>query len=153
MPTHVDVDIYLKYDLDDDPQRIDRDAVWAFMSQQAYWGHWRSRQIVDLQIDKSWRAVGAYEKASGQQVAFARAVSDTVSLAYIADVYVLPEHRGCGLGVELVRFMVDLGPGAHFRWMLHTGDAHGLYAKFGFAPPDQTYLERPGRQPGSAAVS
>ena len=42
--------------------------------------------------------------------------------------------------------MIEKGPGAHFRWMLHTGDAHGLYAKAGFRPPDRTYLERPGRK-------
>lgn len=41
--------------------------------------------------------------------------------------------------------MVDDGPGADFRWMLHTSDAHELYARAGFAPPDPTYLERPAR--------
>jgi hypothetical protein len=55
--------------------------------------------------------------------------------------------------VELVRFMVEQGPGAHFRWMLHTGDAHGLYAKFGFGPADRTYLERPGRAPDGPAAA
>jgi GNAT superfamily N-acetyltransferase len=76
-------------------------------------------------------------------VGFARAVSDGVALAYLADVYVEPTVRGRGLGVALVRFMVDGGPGAAFRWSLHTRDAHDLYARFGFAPPDGTYLERP----------
>jgi hypothetical protein len=43
--------------------------------------------------------------------------------------------------------MIDRGPGAGFRWCLHTSDAHGLYEKFGFTRPDQTYLERrPGPQ-------
>jgi GNAT superfamily N-acetyltransferase len=154
MPDHdamSNPDVHLKYDLDDDPARIDRDAVWRFMSEQAYWGRWRGRAVVDQQLDNSWRVVGGYERATGELVAFARAVSDGVSLAYLADVYVLPGHRGCGLGVELVRVMVDRGPGAHFRWMLHTGDAHGLYAKFGFAPADRTYLERPGRGPNDPA--
>jgi hypothetical protein len=41
--------------------------------------------------------------------------------------------------------MVEDGPGRDFRWLLHTADAHRLYGKFGFAPPDGTYLERPGR--------
>jgi GNAT superfamily N-acetyltransferase len=130
------------YEIDDDPRRIDRDAVWAFMNQHAAWGRWRSRTIVDTQIDNSWRTVGVYESATGAMVGFARAVSDTVSVAYLADVYVLPSHRGRGLGLALVRAMVDGGP--DFRWMLHTADAHGLYAQAGFAPPDRTYLERPG---------
>jgi hypothetical protein len=42
--------------------------------------------------------------------------------------------------------MIDRGPGAGFRWTLHTDDAHGLYGRFGFAKPDHTYLERPRRQ-------
>ena len=135
------------YEFDDDPERIDRDVVWRFMSEQAYWGGWRDREIVNRQIDVSWRVVGGYHRGTGDMVAFARAVSDGISLAYLADVFVLPEHRGHGLGVALVDTMVERSAGPHFRWMLHTGDAHGLYAKFGFKPPDTTYLERPGRKP------
>jgi GNAT superfamily N-acetyltransferase len=58
-------------------------------------------------------------------------------------VYVLAEHRGRGLGVELVRFAVEEGPHADLRWMLHTRDGHELYERFGFGPPDERYLERP----------
>jgi GNAT superfamily N-acetyltransferase len=132
------------YELDDDLDRIDRDAVCAFLQHEAYWGKWRSREVIERQIASAWRVVGVYV-GSGAQVGFARAVSDGAAVAYLADVYVLPDHRGLGLGVQLVDVMVNRGPGAHFRWMLHTGDAHALYAKFGFAPPDGTYLERPGR--------
>jgi len=134
------------YDFDDSPARIDREVVWRFMSEQAYWGKWRDRDVLDRQIDASWRTVGCYDRAGGM-VGFARAISDGISLAYLADVFVLPEHRGRGLGVALVKAMIDDGPGAHFRWMLHTGDAHGVYAKAGFRAPDTTYLERPGRAP------
>lgn len=77
-------------------------------------------------------------------VGFARAVSDGVALAYLADVFVLPGHRGRGLGRRLVTVMIDEGPGGHYRWLLHTVDAHRLYAGFGFAAPDDTLLERPG---------
>jgi GNAT superfamily N-acetyltransferase len=75
-------------------------------------------------------------------VGFARAVSDGVALAYLADVYVEPSARGQGIGRARVEEMIERGPGARFRWMLHTADAHGLYGRFGFAPPDDTYLER-----------
>ena len=75
-------------------------------------------------------------------VGFARAFGDGGS-AYLGDVYVLPSHRGAGLGKAIVAMMVEEGPGAGFRWMLHTSDAHGLYRSFGFAPPDGRYLERP----------
>jgi GNAT superfamily N-acetyltransferase len=135
------------YEFDDSPDRIDRDVVWGFMSEQAYWGGWRDRDVVERQIDASWRVVGCYTKPGGDMVAFARAVSDGISLAYLADVFVLPEHRGHGLGVALVDEMIERSAGPHFRWMLHTGDAHGLYAKAGFKAPDPTFLERPGRPP------
>jgi GNAT superfamily N-acetyltransferase len=71
-----------------------------------------------------------------------------VAFAYLADVYVEPGVRGLGLGVALVRFMVDDGPGSAFRWTLHT-DAHDLYRRFGFAEPDPSYLERPGVRPAT----
>jgi GNAT superfamily N-acetyltransferase len=131
------------YELDDDPRRIDRDAVWAYLSEHAYWGRWRTRDVVDRQLDGAWRLVGAYDRATGRMVGFARALSDGVAYAYLADVFVLPEARGRGLGKHLVHTMIEAGPGARFRWTLHTADAHGLYARFGFARPDDTYLERP----------
>jgi GNAT superfamily N-acetyltransferase len=70
-------------------------------------------------------------------------VSDQVTIAYLADVYVLEPYRGMGLGVELVKEAVDNGPHAALRWWLVTADAHGLYAKLGFANPDSRYLTRP----------
>jgi ribosomal protein S18 acetylase RimI-like enzyme len=130
-------------EFDDDPRRVDLDALWAFLSTEAYWGRWRSREMVARQLATAWRVVGVYEKASGRMVGFARAVSDGVALAYLADVYVLADFRGRGAGVALVRMMVEEGPGAAFRWMLHTADAHGLYQRFGFGPAEVTYLERP----------
>jgi GNAT superfamily N-acetyltransferase len=132
------------YSLDDDRGRIDLDVVWAFLSTEAYWGRWRPRAVVDRQVREAWRVVGAYD-ADGAMVGFVRAVSDGVALAYLADVFVVAHHRGQGLGRRLVATMIDDGPGASFRWMLHTKDAHGLYAGFGFAAPDATMLERPAR--------
>ena len=74
-------------------------------------------------------------------VGFARAFSDGGS-AYLADVYVLPAHRGRGLGKAIVAMMVEDGPGAGCRWMLHTSDAYGLYRQFGFDRAGQRYMER-----------
>jgi GNAT superfamily N-acetyltransferase len=135
------------YEFSDDPSRVDRDAVWAFLTTHAYWGQWRTRDIVERQIAGAWRVVGAYEITTGQMVGFARAVSDGCSLAYLADVFVHPDHRGHKLGVQLVQTIIEDGPGANFRWMLHTADAHGLYGKFGFTAPDKTYMERAGGPP------
>jgi len=131
--------------IDADPARVDLDVVWEFLSTQAYWGRWRSREDVAAQVRSAWRVVGAYTPGDGDgaMVGFARSVSDGVALAYLADVFVLPAHRGHGLGRALVAEMIDAGPGAQFRWLLHTADAHGLYTPFGFAPPDSMLLERP----------
>jgi GNAT superfamily N-acetyltransferase len=131
------------YELDDNRARVDLDVVWGFLSTEAYWGRWRTRDIVERQIQSAWRVVGAYEQGSGDMVGFARAVSDGCAHAYLADAFVVEPHRGQGLGVRLVRAMIEEGPGARFVWMLHTSDAHGLYAKFGFGAPSQRYLERP----------
>jgi GNAT superfamily N-acetyltransferase len=129
--------------LTDDPERVDLDQLWDFLSTQAYWGRWRSREHVVAQVAVSWRVVSAHVDA--QMVGFARAVSDRIALAYLADVYVAPQWRGQGIGTSIVGFMVDDGPGAEFRWLLHTFDAHPLYAQFGFAAPPPTAMERPGR--------
>lgn len=140
------------YRLHDEPEAVDLDAVWTFLSTEAYWGRWRTREVVERQVLGAWRV--AVLRYDGRQVGFARAVSDGEALAYLADVYVEAAHRGRGLGAELVRFVVEEGPGAGFRWLLHTRDALGLYTRFGFAPPSARLLERPGsveHAPGPAS--
>jgi GNAT superfamily N-acetyltransferase len=134
------------FELDDDRTRIDVDAVHAFISGQSYWGRGRSRALTEQAIRGSSRVVGLYA-GGGEQVGFARAVCDGAIFGYLADVYVLPSHRGRGLGLELVREVVD-GEGARFaanvRWLLHTADAQRLYAKLGFSedPPTYRTMER-----------
>jgi N-acetyltransferase len=129
------------YELDDDPARIDPAAAAAFLTTEAYWARWRTEPDIRRQIAAAWRVIGAYDPA-GAMVGFARAISDGGS-AYLADVYVLPAHRGRGLGKAIVAMMIEGGPGAGLRWMLHTSDAYGLYRQFGFAPPPDNYMERP----------
>lgn len=131
------------YELDDDAGRVDRDAVWDFLANRAYWGKSRTRDDFEKQFMASWRVVGAYERATGRLAGFSRAISDGVATAYLADVFVVQQARGSGLGKELVKTMIDRGPGKRFRWMLHTADAHGLYRQFGFADPSERYMERP----------
>ncbi|WP_206784404.1 GNAT family N-acetyltransferase [Amycolatopsis sp. MtRt-6] len=140
--------IFGDFELDDDRTRLDLDVVWKFLSTEAYWGRWRTREQVEAAIDGSWRVVGAYR--GGSMAGFARAFSDGVSSAYLADVFVVGSARGSGLGKEIVREMIDNGPGAQFRWMLHTADAHGLYRQFGFAEHTKGhYLEREGPNAGN----
>jgi len=128
------------YELDDDPARVDLDAVYEFLSNHAYWAKGRPRETVERLVREAHRVVGVY--CEERQIGFARAFTDGVAVAYLADVYVLPEFRGRGLGVELVREMIDNGPYAGVKWLLHTTDAHGLYRKLGFAEPSAKVLER-----------
>ena len=127
------------YELDDDPGRVDVDAVHAYIS-QSYWATGRPRTEMERLVRDAQRVVGLYK--DGEQVGFCRAASDGMSFAYLADVYVLEEHRGRGLGLELVREMVENGPYADRKWLLHTRDMHRLYAKLGFGRPSERVMER-----------
>jgi GNAT superfamily N-acetyltransferase len=137
--------VAMSYELDDDRERLDLDVVWEHLSADAYWNRWRRREDVELQFRSAWRVIGLYVDGSNELVGFARAVSDGVSDAYLADVYVAPSHRGRGQGGRMVEAMVEEGLGARFRWFLSTRDAHELYSRYGFGTPDERVMERPGR--------
>jgi GNAT superfamily N-acetyltransferase len=128
------------FELDDDPSRVDLSELHRFLSTEAYWGRGRPRELVDRLVREAQRVVGLYR--AGRLAGFCRAVTDGVAFVYLADVYVLPEFRGRGLGVELVREMIENGPYAACKWLLHTEDAHDLYVKLGFAKPDYKVMER-----------
>jgi GNAT superfamily N-acetyltransferase len=143
------------FELDDDPARIDVDAVHAFISELSYWGRGRPRELQEQAIRGSARVVGLY--LGREQVGFARAICDGATVGYLADVYVLEQYRGRGLGLELVREMVDGGAGgisSEVRWLLHTSDAQRLYAKLGFSdgPPIYPMMERGRRRASGAAA-
>jgi GNAT superfamily N-acetyltransferase len=128
------------YELDDDIDRIDLDAVHRYLAEESYWAKGRPRKVVKDLVRGATRVVGLYH--GDRQVGFARTFSDGHTLSYLADVYVLTEHRGKGLGVELVREAVEGSPFAHTRWLLHTRDAQRLYERFDFGPPGERLMER-----------
>lgn len=139
------------YELDDDPARVDVDAATAYLGGESYWAKGRSRETMEQLVREATRVVGAYAPG-GAMVGFARAVSDRHTFAYLADVYVLDAHRGRGLGVELVREIVEHSAFPGVRWMLGTLDAHDLYRKFGFREPSARIMERPRLQNSSTWV-
>ena len=127
-------------ELDDDKARIDRAEVHHFLSEVSYWAAGRPRETQDGLIDTASRVVGLYD--GDRQIGFCRAATDGTSFVYLADVYVLEDYRGRGLGEALVREMIESSTFADLRWLLHTTSMHPLYRKFGFEEPDYKLMER-----------
>jgi GNAT superfamily N-acetyltransferase len=120
------------YVISDDPARLDRDLIHRFLSEESYWSPGIPRQVVDRALDNSI-CFGVY--AGSEQVAFARAVTDRATFAYLADVFVVESHRGRGLGQWLVETVLEHRDLQGLRqFILGTWDAHGLYEQFGWRP-------------------
>ncbi|KAF0836605.1 GNAT family N-acetyltransferase [Nocardia caishijiensis] len=124
------------YHIGTDADRIDAARVHTWLSTDSYWAEGRSREKQDSAIAGSLN-FGVYETMSGEQVAYARVVTDRATFAWLCDVYVDRSVRGKGLGTALVTAVRDhLAPYGLRRIMLATHDAHGIYEKLGFAPLD-----------------
>ncbi|MEI5521677.1 GNAT family N-acetyltransferase [Streptomyces brasiliscabiei] len=122
------------HELSDDPDRVDVGRVHRWLSTDAYWALGRSREKQERAIRGSLN-FGVYETGSGEQVAYARVVTDRTTFAWLCDVYVAPSARGKGLGTTLVAAVCErLRSDGLRRVVLATHDAHGVYAKLGFEP-------------------
>jgi GNAT superfamily N-acetyltransferase len=122
------------YEISTDPDRIDAGRVHHWLSTDAYWAIGRPREKQDRAIAGSLN-FGVYAVDSGDQVAYARVITDLASFAWLCDVYVDRSVRGEGLGTALVGAVREhLRPHGLRRILLATHDAHGVYEKLGFAP-------------------
>lgn len=131
-------------ELDDERARVDVAALHRYLSEESYWAKGRPLDTVERLVREASRVVGLYDVE--RLVGFCRVVTDGTAFAWLADVYVLGDYRGRGLGVELVREAIDGGPFRDLPWYLNTADAQGLYAKLGFGAPDaerMMYRPRP----------
>jgi GNAT superfamily N-acetyltransferase len=122
-------------ELDDDRGRVDVDVVHRFLSKEAYWVPGRSRETIERVVRESTRVIAAYD--GEHLVGFCRVVSDASNMAWLGDVFVLSDHRGHGIGTELVREAVEFPAHRDCQWYLGTRDAHTLYEKFGFKAADE----------------
>lgn len=125
------------YLISTDPALLDIDAVHAYLT-RSYWAAGIPRDTVARALAGSmcfglYHAPGPAGRRA--QVGLARVITDRATYAYLCDVYVLEEHRGRGLGVRLVRTVME-HPALQGlrRFGLFTRDAHALYARFGFTP-------------------
>lgn len=120
------------YTISTDPDRLDLTAVHAFLT-RSYWAKGVPLTIVQRSVANAL-CFGVYRER--RQIGFARVITDRATFGYLADVYILEEHRGKGLGEWLVATVLqhpDLQ--SVRRLMLVTRDAGPLYARFGFAAP------------------
>lgn len=114
--------------------RMDVDAIHRYLSEESYWAKGIPRDVVERAIAHS-SCIGAFD--GDVQVGFARVITDHATFAYLADVFVLPSHRGRGISKEIMSAVMNHPELRGLRrWHLVTRDAHGLYAQFGFAPLD-----------------
>jgi len=125
----------------DDKARLDVGRIHGWLA-GSYWSPGIERALVERAIAGS-HCLGAY--AHGEQVGFARMITDRVTFGWLADVWVDQEVRGQGIGRQLVAWFLDQPDYAAMRRIgLVTLDAHGVYQALGFHPPlrPDRYMER-----------
>lgn len=118
--------------ISDDKQLLDRAVIHAFIGERSYWAKGRPLAVIDRSIDHSL-CFGVY--LAGKQIGFARVVTDCATFGWLADVFIIEEHRGKGFSKQLVA-AIKAHPQLQGlrRFLLGTADAHGLYQQFGFEP-------------------
>jgi GNAT superfamily N-acetyltransferase len=125
-----------------DRSRLNLEFIHDFLSSTAYWAKGRSFDVVKRAIENSLN-FGVFD--GSKQIGFARVVTDFATFAWLADVFIIEEYRGRGLGVWLIEVITSHAQLQGFRrWILATRDAHDLYQRFGFSAlaDPQRYMER-----------
>ncbi len=118
-----------EYEVSTDATRLDVERVHRWLSEQSYWAQGRTRDEVERSLARSV-SFGVY--CGGEQVGFARVVTDEVTFGWLCDVFVDEEHRGRGVGKLLVEAVTAHPTLGRLRMMvLATRDAHGLYEGYG----------------------
>ena len=119
---------YQNYIVTDDRLAVDLDVVHSLLS-TSYWAANRPKEVIKKTVENSLCFSVLFE---GEQVGFARVVTDRAVFAWIADVIIHPDHRGQGLGKFVMRCIESHPEVPLSLQLLRTEDAHGLYEKFGF---------------------
>jgi GNAT superfamily N-acetyltransferase len=126
------------YVISTDGARLDLKVIHDFLTNSSYWAVGRSFETVQRSIEHSL-SFGVYK--GDRLVGFARVVTDYATFAWLADVFILEEARGQGLGTWLVEVILSHPELQGFRrWALATKDAHEIYRRLGFSE-----LKRPER--------
>jgi GNAT superfamily N-acetyltransferase len=132
-----------EYTISTDKERLNVSLIHDFLSNTSYWATGREIEIVQRSIENSLN-FGLYH--GDEQVGFARVVTDYATFAWLADVFLLEDHRGRGLGTWLMQIIISHPSLQGFRrWVLSTKDAHELYRRVGFRElhRPERWMERP----------
>lgn len=132
----------MEVNINSNQSELNIDFIYQFLSQESTWAKHIPRATVERALSNSL-CFGVY--LDDEQIGFARVISDYATFANLVDVFITPAHRGKGYSKKLMEAILahpDL-QGLR-RFTLATGNAQGLYAQFGFAPPQrpQTLMER-----------
>ncbi|WP_160060700.1 GNAT family N-acetyltransferase [Psychromonas sp. L1A2] len=120
------------YSISSNPKEMDLSVIHGYLS-SSYWAKGIPLQVMEKAVNNSL-CFGVFTN-TGEQVAFARMITDYATSAYLADVFVLEKHRGKGISKWLVKTIIEYPDLQGLRRMLlATSDAHGLYQQFGFTP-------------------
>ncbi|MDX2174499.1 MAG: GNAT family N-acetyltransferase [Bacteroidota bacterium] len=121
------IDNYL---ISNDKTKLQMEVIHNYLSMESYWAKNIPLALVKKSIEGSY-CFGVY--FNKQQIGFARVITDSATFAYLADVFILDEHRGKGLSKQLMKFIMEFDALKLIRrFMLATKDAQGLYKQFGF---------------------
>jgi len=113
-----------------DKNKLQLKVIHDYLSKESYWAQNMPLELIKESIAGSI-CFAIY--IDNKQIAYARVITDNATFAYLADVFVIEEHRGKGLSKELMRFILDHPSLKKLRrFMLATRDAQGLYKQFGF---------------------
>jgi GNAT superfamily N-acetyltransferase len=128
------------YFISTDRALLDLNVIHDYLSNQSYWATGRSMETIRRSIENSL-SFGLYHDATRELLGFARVITDYATFAWVADVFILDEARGQGMGKWLMEVILAHPELQGFRrWILATRDAHELYRRFGFEE-----LKRPER--------
>jgi len=128
------------YHISTDISKLDVNIIHRYLSEESYWAKGIPKNIVEKAILNSV-CFGLYK--GEQQIGFARLVTDKATFAYLADVFILPAHRGKGLSKWLMQ-TIQAHPELQSlrRWVLTTKDAHTLYEQCGWTRVPEDYMYR-----------
>lgn len=122
----------------DDKRKLQIDRVCKLLN-STYWAEARSEEVIEKSIEHSI-CFGVYD--GGNQIGFARCVTDYATVYWLADVVIDEDYRGLGLGKALIAEIVNHHSLKGCSGILATLDAHGFYSKFGFEVIQDTFMRR-----------